>query len=525
MKIIRNEQLKDVIPDGASIACTGFSKSGIAYYVYKGIEDCFLEYGHPAGVIFNCNALGGIGEVGTYNDHFGPRGLVSAIRVAHITLAPRVNEQITKNEIPGHMYPLGVMAQLYRDMGAGKPGVISKVGLGTFADPRQEGGRMNEITQGDIARVMEIDGEEWLFYPRFDLDVAIMRATYADDRGNISFEKEPCLSDGFIAAQAVKANGGIVIVQVEDVVEYGSIPAREVEVPGFMVDYVVIAPPEEHWQTAATFYDPALCQKERVDMKDIPVKPLDIRKIIARRSTMELRNGDMVNLGYGIPEMCGDVAAEEGIADEFTLTVECGLIGGVPCSGFDFGAARNVDYVTDMVRMMDWYDSDGLDTSVLGAAEVDAAGNVNVTKFGSWTGPGGFINIVEGTKKNVFCGPLTAGGLKVAAENGKLRILEEGRKKKFVQTVEQISFNAERAKAAGHEVVYVTERAVFLLGDDGPVLTEIAPEIDLKTQVLDQIGFDIKIADDLKEMDPRIFTDAPMGLKQKQQTENKCTRQ
>ena len=512
MKVIDVSELRDVIKDGASLATAGFSKSGMPEYIYKGIEDSFLEYGHPRDLIYNANALGGSGEPDTFHDRFGPEGLVADVRVSHIQLAMRLRDRIDAGKMPGHFYPLGVMAQLYRAIGAGKPGVLSKVGLGTFIDPRQEGGRMNSITEGDVAQLMEIGGEEWLFYPVFDLDVGIIRATWADSKGNISMEKEPCLSDAFQTAQAVKKCGGIVIVQVEGLVEYGEIPAREVEIPGFMVDYVIVAPEEFCHQTPVTEYDPSFCQKERVEMTGLEKKPLDIRKMIARRATMELKEGDMVNLGYGIPEVCGDVAAEEGIADRFTLTVECGLIGGIPASGLDFGAARNVDFVTDMAGIMDWYDGGGLDISVLGLAEVDIAGNLNVTKFGMSVGPGGFINITNGTKENVFCGTMTAGGLKVEAADGKLTILSEGRKKKFVNKVEQISFNAERALAGGHTIKYITERAVFVLDEDGLVLTEIAPGIDLKTQVLDQMEFEVKVADDLKEMDERIFRNEPMGL-------------
>lgn len=512
MKVIDVSELRDVIKDGDSIAATGFSKSGMPFYLFKGIEDSFLETGRPKDLEFNCVALGGVAIPGTYHDHFGHRGLLSKIRVSHLALAPGIGEQIDANYIPGHMYPLGVLAQLYRAMGAGKPGILTKVGLGTFEDPRQEGGKMNSITEGDVARVVEIDGEEWLFYPKFGLDVALIKATFADERGNISLDREPCMSDAYIAAQAVRQNGGTVIVQVEEIVDYGDIPAREVVIPGFMVDYVVIEPEEIRRQTAATVYEDALCQKERIDLSGLEPKPLDVRKVIARRAVMELSDGDLVNLGYGIPELCGDVAAEEGISDKFTLTVECGLIGGVPGSGWDFGAARNADYVTDMVGIMDWYEGGGLDISVLGLAEVDPSGDVNVTKFGSWTGPGGFINITEGTKKNVFCGTLTAGGLKVAVGEGRLEILEEGRKKKFVDRVEQISYNAGRAIADGHTVKYITERAVFELSEGGLVLTEIAPGVDLQTQVLDQIEFEVAVSPDLKEMDARIFKDEPMGL-------------
>lgn len=512
MKILDISKVGTVVKDGDAVAIAGFSKSGIAYYTYTGLENSFLETGHPKDLTFICNALGGTGEVGTYNDHFGPKGMVAHARVAHIALAPRIRDQIDANEITGHMYPLGVMAQLCRDMGAGKPGVISKVGIGTFVDPQQEGGRMNSITKEDICRDIEIDGERWLFYPKFPIDVAIFKATYADEQGNVSMENEPTVSDAFYLARAAKRNGGIVIAQVEDVVPHGSLMARNVEVPGIMVDYVIVAPKDQALQTILIDYDPVLCQKERQDLSEIKQTPLDIRKIIARRSTMEIQDGDVVNLGYGIPEHCGDVAGEEGISHKMVLTVESGLLGGVPCSGLEFGTTRNADYVTDMAGMMDFYDGGGLNISVLGFGEVDAEGNVNASRFGGSVGPGGFINIATGTKRNVFCGTFTAGGLKVEASCGKLKILSEGRVKKFVNTVEQITFNAPESVKAGHEVTYVTERAVFKLVDGVMELVEIAPGVDLQSQVLDLMEFPVKVAEDLKEMDPRIFTDELMGL-------------
>ena len=512
MKIIELSDLGGIVKDGMAVAGAGFSKAGIADYVYKGLEDSFVNTGHPKDITMIINALGGTGVVGTYNDHFGPEGMVSDVRVSHIQLAPRVRDQIDAGKIQGHMYPLGALAQLYRDMGAGKPGTLSKAGLGTFVDPRQDGGRMNDITKDDICRLVEIDGEEWLFYPAFPIDVAIIKATYADESGNISMEHEPTVSDAFNTVQAAKQQGGISIVQVEKVVKNGELLARNIEVPGIMVDYVVVAPKEYSKQTVEIDYDPVLCQLETQDLSKIEKMPLNIKKLIARRSTMELRKGDKVNLGYGIPEFCGDIAAEEGKSRDFTLTCECVLMGGVPGSGMEFGTTRNADYVTDMAKMMDWYDGGGLDVSVLGFGEIDAAGNVNASRFGMSVGPGGFINITTGTKRNVFCGTFTTGGLKVSAGEGKLSIEQEGKIKKFVNSVEQVTFNADVAFKDGHEIIYVTERAVFELREDEMVLTEIAPGIDLEKDVLSQMDFPVKVADDLKEMDPRIFTDSTMGL-------------
>ncbi len=316
-----------------------------------------------------------------------------------------------------------------------------------------------------------------------------------------------------VVAQAVKRNGGIVIAQVQNVCSYGSLNPRDIVVPGFMVDYAVVAPREGHPMTFGhPNFDAVWSQKFRIEMDSVPVLPLDERKIIGRRAAFELKPDKIVNLGFGMPESIASVAAEEGIADKFKLTVEVGHVGGVPAAGLDFGACWNSDYVVDMTRQMDWYEGGALDIAFLGAAEIDSYGNANVTKFGKTVGPGGFINIASTAKKVCYCGTLTAGGLEVAVENGKLIIVKEGKVKKYVPNVEQISFSGPTAVKEGQEILYITERAIFKLTAEGPMLIEIAPGIDLQTQVLDQMAFQVKVSPDLKLMDARIFVNAAMGL-------------
>lgn len=513
MEIINVQQAASLIPDGSAVVISGFVVSAVPEYVLAGIEQSFLQHNHPRSLTTIWNAGTGDSQ-GNGVDHLGHQGLTARAICAHCNLVPKLQAMIDHNEIPAHILPLGCMSELYREIGANRPGLFSKVGLGTFVDPRHGGGKANACTKEDLVEVVTIQGEEYLFYHKIPMDVAIIRGTTIDMHGNMTCEDEPCISDMLSIAQAVKHNGGIVIAQVQNVCEYGSLKAREVIVPGFMIDYAVVAPPEGH---PATYGHPAgqraWTNQFRIPLTDTDSQPLTERKIIARRAAMELKKGQLVNLGFGVPETIAAVAAEEGFSQDIILSVEVGHVGGVPLGGADFGACINPDYVVDTTRQMDWYDGGALDCAFLGAAEVDQYGNANVTKFGKTVGPGGFINIASTAKKVCYCGALTAGGLKTAAHNGKLQILQEGRKKKYVSQVEQISFSGPTAFAQGQEVLYITERTVFRLTEKGLELIEIAPGIDLKTQVLPFIDFPVHLSPDLKEMDTRIFTDAKMGLK------------
>lgn len=516
MEIITAAEAAEKIKDGASIGTTGFLFAMVCDHIFDAVEERFLKTGHPKDIELTTFSVLGLRKDGTGVDKFAHPGMIRGARIGHMLWSPRLRRMITENEIYCNIYPLGCLTQLVRDMGAGKPGIISKIGLGTFVDPRIEGGRANTVTKTDSARLMEIDGEEYLYYPKFPLDVAILRGTSIDPRGNVTMEDEAMLMDAMSYARAAKQNGGIVIVQVKRLAEEGELDPRVVQIPGVMVDYAVIAPPENHLQTATTEYNAGWAQKERAELGDIEPLPLNIKKVIARRAAMELSKGDVINLGAGIPEMVGSVAAEEGFAGDVTMTVECGHVGGLPMSGLDFGACYNPDYVTTAVSQAEWYDGGGLDVGILGFAEIDGDGNVNASKFGTVVGPGGFMDIATGTEKIVFAGTLTnAGsmkrnGLKTFVEDGKIKIFEEGKKKKFVSEVEQITFSGPQALKNGQDVTYITERAVFKLTEKGLVLTEIAPGIDLEKEVLDQIEFEITVSPQLKEMDPRIFREEKM---------------
>lgn len=501
------------IPDGATVALTGFGGSAIAEYLVEGIEASFLQTGHPKDLtITHAAGIGDGGEVHGVN-HLAHEGLIRRYIGAHYNLAPKIQKMVDDNKVEAYVLPQGTLTQLYREIGSGRPGVITKVGLGTFVDPRQQGGRGNALARDSLVEVTHLGGEEYLWYKSFDINAAVIRATSADENGNLTVEKESTKMDQLCIAQAAKHCGGVVIAQVERIVASGALNPRDVAVPGILVDYVVVAPADKHMQYFDTPYDGAQAQEYRIPLGSLPALPMSDRKIIARRAAMELTPGAVINLGIGIPEGVSSVAVEEGISDKVVMTVESGHVGGVPSAFPSFGGCYNPEFVNDMTRHFDFYDGGGLDMCFLGAAEIDAHGNVNVSKFKKTVGPGGFINIAQSSGKVIFCGTLTAGGLTTEVRDGKLVITNEGRFKKFVKNVQQITYSGEYGSKFGQYVLYVTERAVFKLERGGIVLTEIAPGIDLKTQVLPYIDFPVQVSKNLKEMDAGIFKEEKMGLK------------
>lgn len=422
---------------------------------------------------------------------------------------------VKSNKVKGWNLPLGMIAHMIRASAAKKPGICSKIGLGTFVDPRLKGGRLNKCTQSDIVEVMKRpDGEEYLWYNSPKIDVAILRGTRADVNGNVSHSKEPLLLSMLDQAIAAKNNGGIVIVQVEEIVDAGSMSPREVHIPGILVDYVVVAKDRQTHSIAFDFqekYEPTLTGNARAPAGAvIPLKKL-AKKIIAHRTMLEIDRDEMIlNLGVGTPETVSTVMLTHGGPKSQYIsahpTVEAGLVGGTPLGGLLFGAGLNPDTIIPTATMMDFYQGGGLDLTGLGMGECGPTGNVNVTNFGGrMPGCGGFIDISQSAKKVIFMSTFTAGGLQIAWKDGKLHIVKEGRLIKFVKKVNEISFASKTALAFGQTVIYVTERAVFELADGAIELVEIAPGIDLQTQVLALMEFKPKIREPLRLMKPEIF--------------------
>jgi propionate CoA-transferase len=432
----------------------------------------------------------------------------------HWALVPKLAKLALDNQVEAYNLPLGCIAQLYRDIAARRAGLLSRVGLRTFVDPRQDGGKINAHTTEDLVELLHVDGQEYLLYKAFPIHIALIRGTTADTAGNITMEREALTLDALPAAMAAKNSRGFVIVQVERIAQAGSLDARRVQVPGVLVDCVVLAEPENHRQTYGVAHNGAFSGQIRVPMDRIAPLPLDERKIIARRAALELPMGGVVNLGIGMPEGVAAVAAEEKVLRYVTLTAEPGVIGGMPQGGLNFGAALNPDAVIQQNQQFDFYDGGGLDLAVLGMAQTDGEGNVNVSRFGGrLAGAGGFINISQNSRKVVFTGAFAAGGLVTAVEDGKLRIVHEGRSRKFIERVEQITFSGGFAGETGQNVLYVTERCVFRRTAEGVELIEVAPGIDIDRDILAQMDFRPIVREPMA-MNSGLFLAEPMGMEQ-----------
>ena len=512
-KVVSAQEAIRAIQDGDTVATGGFVTIGVPEDVLKSIEEGFLQTGRPRDLTLVYAAGQGDGKDRGLN-HFGHEGLVRRVVGGHWGLCPKLGKLAVENRIEAYNLPQGVISHMFRDIAAHKPRTLTTVGMWTYVDPRFGGGKINSATTEDLVELLNFDGTDYLAYRTFPINVAIIRGTTADTDGNITMEKEALTQEVLAIAMAAKNSGGFVIAQVERIAEGGTLNARQVKVPGLLVDCVVVARPENHWQTFAVEYNPSFSCEVKVPMNSVLPMETGARKIIARRASFELKGNSIINLGIGMPEGVANVANEEKILEYITLTAEPGIIGGLPAGGLSFGAATNADCVIDQPYQFDFYDGGGLDCCFLGLAQADKEGNLNVSRFGPrLAGAGGFINISQNARKVVFVGTFTACGLEVSVKDGKLKIEKEGSEIKFRQAVEHVTFSGRYAVMRNQPVYYVTERCVFRLTREGLELIEVAPGIDVEKDILARMEFAPVMNTPPRLMDGRIFAEGPMNLK------------
>ncbi|WP_421862856.1 acyl CoA:acetate/3-ketoacid CoA transferase [Motiliproteus sp.] len=510
-KFVSAEEAAALIPDNATLATAGFVGVGFAELLATALEQRFIAQGHPKDLTLVYAAGQGDGQHRGLS-HLAHEGMVKRVIGGHWGLVPGLGKLALDNKIEAYNLPQGVICQLFRDIAAGRPGCLTHVGLNTFVDPRHDGGRLNSCTNEELVKLTEIDGREYLLYKGFPITAALLRGTSADPQGNITMEREALPLESLAIAQAVKNNGGVVIVQVERQQQGEPLHPSMVRIPGILVDKVVLADPDHHWQTFAEPYNPSYTGEQR-DNIELPTLDLDLRKLIGRRALQELKAGSVINLGIGMPETLAPVAEEEGQLGSVTMTIEPGGIGGLPAGGLSFGAVINPDSVIDQPAQFDFYDGGGLDQAFLGMAQVNANGDVNVSRFGSRiAGAGGFINISQNAREVYFMGTFCSGDPKLSIETDGLRAPDTPPTlvKKFVGTIDHLTFNGRYAAQRGQKVLYITERCVFQLTGNGIELIEIAPGLDLERDILALMEFKPLIAPNLKQSDKKLYNQAKM---------------
>jgi propionate CoA-transferase len=511
MEKISADDAARLIQDGDAILISG---SGGGHAVPEAllcaVERRFLAEGAPRRL--TSVSVVGVGDRAALGaSHLAHEGLLARAITSALVDSPGLVRLAAEDKIEAYTLPQGVLSQLMRDMAAGRPGLITKTGLDSFVDPRRQGARQSPRTPPDFVEVVTLLGEEWLLFKPVPVSVAFLRGTTADEDGNVTMEEEAVLGEMLAMAQATRRVGGIVVVQVKRMARRNTLSAKSVRIPGVLVDFVVVEP--EQRQTYLTYYDPSYSGELRIPAGDIKPLPFGPRKVIVRRAAMELFPSAICNLGAGVSTGLATIAAEEGLLDSVTLTNEQGIIGGAPITGPDSGGGQNFAAMVEQPAQFDFYDGGGLDLAFLSFAEVDPAGNVNVSRFGDKIiGVGGFINISQNARCVVFGGTLTAGDLDIGWENGRTVIRREGRHRKFVPKLEQVCYSAAIGRERGQTALFVTERAVFRIGADGLELIEIAPGLDAERDVIAQMGFRPRVAAKLAMMDAHIFAPGLMGL-------------
>ena len=520
-KLMSAEEAVEMVNPGDTISISSIAGGLTPDKVMSALGERFSKTGSPGNLTIVFPVAVGDGYEIKGLEHLAQEGMLKRLVGGSFTVAksteapPKIYEMMLNNEVEAYNFPMGVLMQLQREIAAKRPGIITEVGLGTFVDPRQEGGRMNAMTPQDLVEVIQLRGKEYLFFYAYPINVALIRGTTADENGNITMEHEYCLSTMLQLAMAAHNSGGKVIAQVKRVAQTGTLNPQLVKVPGVYVDAIVI---DKHQKvTTGIDYDPASTGEVKTSWDTLELETLNpMRRYMLRRVLLELKSGNVVNLGYGITAFVPQLALEEGVLDQLIFTTEHGCYGGYPYTGLQFGGAINAEALIESTSQFDFINGGGPDVICLSFAEMDEDGNVNVTKIKELphvtSGAGGFIDLVQNARKIVFCGTVTAGGLKVEIDDGSINIAREGKFQKVVGKVQQITFNGQLARQKGQTAVYVTERCVFSLEPEGVVLREIAPGLDLEKDVLSQLGFKVNVAQDLKGMDAALFRSEVMGL-------------
>lgn len=509
-KIITPEKAAEMIPDNATVAISGDGEMVLPDGVLAAIESRFLAEQHPKSLTAIFPIILGASTAGRGADRLSHDGLVNKVISSSLyTLRVRkINQKIIDGRIIGYHLPMGTVFRILRATAEGEKGFVTKVGLKTFVDPDDEGGKVNANTPKPLSQLVKIDNDDYLYYPSIPVNVSIIRGTTADEYGNVTYEKEAITSGCLTMAMAAKSSGGITIAQVKYLAKGGSLHPKSVVIPAPLVDFIVLTPEQ---QETVEICDPAFTGEIRAPHQMIPIAGLSASKVITRRAYFELQKGKMYNLGVGIPADLPNILVEEDQVDEVFFSVEHGPIGGIPFGKMQFGASTNPLAVLDTVNALEMYDGGCLDGAFLGIAEIDENGNVNVSRLDGFMNIGGFMDIVHKTPKIVFCGTFSSGGLELEIKDSKLSIIHEGKHNKFIKSVNQKSFDADRSRNLAQDITYITERAVFKLTTKGIEITEIAPGIDLKRDILDQMNFSPQVSPNLAIMDARCFGDGPMN--------------